>query len=317
METVQAYIRQPPKPTTDINNNSVDNTKIDWKYSEDIESVINAPINDVIFVAENDDEDHKNTRQKILDCCNIDPVFLKYQKLFDVFDTDYPRRRFLIETQPQLKITNGYDYKKNVTILSQYIKEFEPSFKNRHIMPYILSDQKLKNELNKNGIYIRPVKQMLEHNPVRAKHQLHIRNNRKKKPNIYKIFLQRNDLQAFQSELWRIFSRNIELSIRYRDGLNSSLTKNGICRSILVLTDLYNILFQKNSYRSFESYKKLIIIWESTIEKKRKEYPEEFIKWITIEKTYKLKPKIIETYWTTKKPKLKVFKNSKIKWSKT
>ena len=309
----RAYILEEQEPLTNYKNEPAKNTTVRWTYSEDAQEIINAPINDVIFVDENDDKHHKNTRQKILNRCNIDPLILKHQQIFKIFLIDYPLKQFHIETKPRLELHKGYDEELNAKVFSEYIRDIDNSISYKGMFHYAVSNNE-KDRYNNAGIYVRPIKKIFEYNPVMAKRQYDLRHSKKEIPAY--SFMQRNDLQSFQSELQRMFRRNLEVQIIYRDGWQSGHTKRGISSSIVVLIDFYNLFFQKNSYRNLNSYKNLIKKWKTTSQQKREEYPKKFFQWVNTEEKIKLKPKQEQEYWTKKKPKLKIFKTSKLKWTK-
>lgn len=315
-DQVGAYILASPREFTNLEGEPVPDTSMRWEYTQDAETIVKAPINDVIFVNEDDNKNHDLVRQEILNRSNIDPVILKHQKIFKVFATEYAHRVFETSIDMELDLARGYDYESNTKVFAEYIKDIGYSFKSRKIMQFVLWNNSFKDLLNKANIYIRPIKKIFEYNPKLAKRQFKIRiDRRKRKPKTSKSNLAREVLQAFNGDLHRIFPHNIDVSIRFRDGWDSSRTKIGLSRSILVLIDFYNFFYQKNSYRNFGSYKTMITIWKNITDQQRQLYPKEFIQWMNTESKIKLKPHPkLQLYNIEKKPKLNIFKISKLKW---
>lgn len=303
IDNIKAYILQPPEENKDH--------IVTWLCSTEVDNILNAPIDDVIFVDE-DDKNHNIARQKMIDRLNIDPHILKHKNIFNIFQRTYPHNYIIINTQPTL-VTSGYIIRDNAMEFANYLRDSKKTINYDSSINYMPSDT--KDKLNKVGIYIKPTKKLFEYNPVLAKRQYKLRHSKKKKSPI-KYDLLCGDLESLKSEFERILSYNIDLTIKYREGSNSSRRKNGISYCILILIDFYNMFFQKNSYRNFETYKKIITLWKNTPEEKRKLYPKEFIKWINAEAKIKLKPKKQEQYWIHKKPKLSIFKISKLQWTR-
>jgi len=288
LNPVEAYIFDPPQESMQYPEPMDYGNTITWRYSDNPKEIIDAPIDDVIFLDPNDDKNHSGIRQKILDRTNIDPLFLK----------------------PKLDIYRGYEFEENTKTLADYIKDTGCNFNYKNLISDpIYSDE--KDRLNNAQLYIRPTKKLLEYNPILAKRQYQIRHSLLKKKKIIPYGLALAHLQAVQYELQKVLRYNLDLDILYREGWKSSRRKSGISYFILILIDFYNMFFPKNSYRNFEKYKELIKIWKDTPKEKRELYPKEFIKWMNSEEKIKPRPTQTQRYDIIKKPKLSTFKISK------
>ena len=304
---IQAYILQSPEQTKDLKS-----TIKAWQYCENPETIAMASINDVVFV---DDNDHEKIQLKLLNRCDLDPIILKYRQIFNLFTSgtnhNYHSKNIYIETKPAIALYQGRsNLDENIKIFAEYIKELGYAFDYSDTFNYPFENH-LRDELNIVGLYIRPIRKTLEYNSEFAKRQYDVRHSKKKKPR--EQFITRDDLRDLQSELWQVFGRNLNLTIKYRDGYNTSYTKFGLCQSIMVLLDFHDLFFQKSSYRNLGSYKQFMKIWKTTPEKKREVCPKEFYEWINIEEKIKPRPNKPNSYYTIKEPKTKIFKISKLK----
>ena len=290
----------------------------EWHYCDDPKIIIDAPIDDVVFVLDNDDEYHSATLLKIIEKLGLNPIKLDHIRLFDIVFKNTPREKFIVNTQPSLFI-NKNNYTNHIKSFAKYIKatnvDFDYSHWNTSIAYYH------KREFNKYGIYVRPVKKLFCYNPILAKRQTDIiRAGQKKRDNravnsAPKIYAW--DLESVFTALQRVFTRNLGFTIEYPSLTRSYRTKIWYSNKILELIDLHNVFFRTHAYRDLEPFKDLMKKWKKADDKDRFGYPPKFIKWIDKECLIRRRPakNKNDTYWLSVEPKsLSRFKVSKIQW---
>jgi hypothetical protein len=324
---VHAYIRN-PEPLASNSSlgysnhlcstpRSKENAVYKWEYCDDPEKIISAPIDDVVFVQEGDDDTHSATLLTIVEKLGLNPIILDHIQIFDVIFQSSPASHFYVNSDPSL-IVNERSFGAHIEAFSKYIKAIDTDFSYWDWNTYISYYQ--KKEFNKNGIYVRPVKKLFCYNPILAKRQRDIlkaaQKRRDKAIKTAPAQITAWHFEAFYQILKRTFTYNLGFTIAF-SMQRSYRTKVWYANKILELVDLCNLFFKKHAYRDFPQFKSLVKVWKTTTNINKQTYSKKFIEWAEKEASIKPRPKNneVHVYSPVSKPKLlEKFKASGLKW---
>ena len=301
-----AYIKQ-----KETNNQRED--IIRYNLSDSEEEILNAPASDTIFVdsaGESGFEQSKAELQRRYPLTN--PDVEKYPSLYEMhIRSNYQYSMVTINLNPRLNIslaTYKYGYYlagQEFIDLVSYIKDHKKISYNFRI------NIENKKRLNKNGIYVRPVKKILEYNPEAARKQI---KTTKKTHTKIKNNVGYHDLQAAIYGLQRILMNNIRLEIKHYDYIGK--TKNNICKDIVFHADLCNIFLKEGIYRKEISFNVIKKQWKKLKRDQKMKYPKVFRSFMNKEIKIKLSEKPVQPYQIKAKQKANVFKLSNYKSGK-
>jgi hypothetical protein len=201
--------------------------------------------------------------------------------------------RITVQLNPKIQIDPHHLHKDEYfQEFCQYIKENGPyNFDDNMYYPFT---QLYKHRLNDYGIYVRPVKKILEYNPKLAKAQIQNKTQKKKK---FKEKTTRDDLRQLTYDLENFL--NTGNKILFRRGYAIDSTKKDLPGYILCLISLFQrIVIPSTGYRKLKSFQCIRNCWNPD------DFPENFNKFMETE-LKKRKPKVQDI---NPKPNKKFFK---------
>jgi hypothetical protein len=269
---------------------------VKWKYTENASEIINAPFDGLVFISE--EKDKATIIRLLIDTMNYPKLILDNIEIFDFVESDYHLKNIKLWTNPQIDYGHLYYHLEE---LKRYILQSQKPFE--YNWSYL--DNGFRKKLNQLGLYVRPTKKILEYNPKKAEIQL----SRVKKPKKTPNYLKYHHLAALASALRRVISDSTKIWIS-TSPVRRYNTKKSYSDEILIMADLCNIIFKKNSYRNFKVFKEAMAAWKETTDKKI--FSENFIKWMDYESSLKPTKKTIDKWNVKLKPKA-VFKISNAK----
>jgi hypothetical protein len=247
-----------------------------FSLTENDDEILAAPVNETFFV---DEEGKAGFEQLKTELERRYPVVDKvYEKYFPLFKSrftasySYAEVTFCMDSSVKLSTRKLSD---NAELFASYIKEYGKFHirTNQIYISYHHSNIELKRALNKYGIYVRPIKGILEHNPKMAKKQMDIVNGKKSRT-VKVVDLKNYDLMDLKRDLHALIRQNANLEINYY--WNTYRSKKCMCLYIMLFVDLYNIFLKSGSYRYLKSFEIVKICWMQMKQKQKMQYPKVF-----------------------------------------
>ena len=249
-----------------------------FHLTQDEDEILKTPVSDTFFV----DNDRKIAYEQLKTELEqrypiVDEIVKNYAVLFsDRFNSNYSYSeiKFKLNSKAELDISCVLSSPEK---FADYIREygiFELKNHSQFRYSYHARPIKLKQELNKYGIYVRPIRGTLEYNPKMAQKQAGILDGtqKRKKKN---IDLDHYDLKNLKDSLKIILRQNsnFEINYSYETDYKRKVT---ICRYIVLYIDLCNLFLKPDIYRYLENFQKIRNCWIKMRQKQKMQYPKTF-----------------------------------------
>jgi hypothetical protein len=251
---------------------------LNFHLTNNEDEILKTPVNDTIFVNENKNAGYEQLKAELERRYPIvDEIFNKYAILLeDRFSSTYSH------SEVKFKINHKLEFNLDSTLsnpekFAEYIKEygvFELKNYSQFRYSYHARPISLKRNLNKYGIYVRPIRGTLEYNPKMAKKQADVLNGSKKLKKKY-VDLNHYDLKGLKDSLKSILRQNLNLEISHTYE-SYHKKKINICRYIVLYADLCNLFLEQNIYRRLQNFELIKNNWIKMKQKQKMQYPKVF-----------------------------------------